>query len=199
MINAVWLIIFSLSLLFAAIGGSFSAVSDAVFRGGSKAVELAITLTGIVCFWSGIMEAARQSGVTEAVSVLLRPLTRTLFPSLKKGSKALEYIVMNITANLLGLGNAATPFGIMAIKELDRENNYLPYASDAMCMFVVINTAAPQLLPTTIIGLRSAAGAAAPYEITVPIWITSLCSLTAGIICARIMEKSRTFSRGGKG
>ena len=199
MINAVWLAIFSFSLLFGTISGRFSTVSDAIFHGGSKAVELALTLTGIVCFWSGVMEAARQSGATEAAAVLLRPLTRALFPSLKKGSKALEYIVMNITANLLGLGNAATPFGIMAIKELDRENNYSPYASDAMCMFVVINTAAPQLLPTTIIGLRSAAGAAAPYEITVPIWITSLCSLAAGVICARIMEKSRAFAPGGKG
>lgn len=195
MINAVWLSIFSLSLLYSAINGIFVSVTDAVFRGGSKAVELTITLTAIICFWSGIMEVARQSGITEAVAALLRPVTGFLFPSLKKGSKALEYIVMNITANLLGLGNAATPFGIMAVKELDRENGGSKRASDAMCMFVIINTAAPQLLPTTIIGLRSAAGAAAPYEITVPIWLTSLCSLAAGIICARIAEKCRSCGR----
>ena len=189
MINYLWSIIVCASLMFSFVSGKASAMTSAVFSSVSKAVDISITLLGIICFWSGIMETAKTSGFTKIVSGLLSPITKFLFPSLKKESAALSAITMNITANLFGLGNAATPFGLMAVKELERENGFSKRASDAMCMFVIINTASLQLLPTTIMGLRAKFGSAAPSEIIIPVWITSVLSLLIGVISAKISER----------
>ena len=189
MINYIWSIILCASLIFSFISGKGEAMSSVIFSSVSKAVDISITLLGIICFWSGMMEIAKNSGLTKKVEVLLRPLTKILFPSLKKESKALSAITMNITANLFGLGNAATPFGLIAVKELERENGFSKRASDAMCMFVIINTASLQLLPTTIMGLRAKFGSAFPSEIIVPVWITSVCALLIGVISAKILER----------
>lgn len=189
MINYIWSIILCASLVFSFFSGKGEAISAALFSSVSKAVDISVTLLGIICFWSGIMEIAKASGITKKVEILLRPITKILFPSLKKDSRALSAITMNITANLFGLGNAATPFGLIAIKELDRENGFSTRACDAMCMFVIINTASLQLLPTTIMGLRANLGSAFPAEIIVPVWITSISTLFIGVISAKILER----------
>lgn len=189
MINYIWSIILCASIIFSFISGKSEAMSTVIFSSVSKAVDISITLLGIICFWSGMMEIAKNSGLTKKVETLLRPLTKILFPSLKKESKALSAITMNITANLFGLGNAATPFGLIAVKELERENSFSNRASDAMCTFVIINTASLQLLPTTIMGLRAKFGSVYPAEIIVPVWITSACALLIGVISAKILER----------
>ena len=189
MINYIWSIILLLSLIYSFFTGTSGDITGIIFSAISRAVEIAISLFGIICFWSGIMEIAQRSGFTDLLCRGLSFFTRLLFPDVKKDSSAMRSITMNITANLLGLGNAATPFGLAAVKELDRENNYSPYASNAMCMLVIINTASIQLLPTTIMGLNAMAGGQNPSTVILPIWITSVLTLLIGVICAKICER----------
>ena len=189
MINYIWSFILIISFIYSFLSGTSADITGIIFSAISRAVEIAISLLGIICFWSGIMEIASSSGFTNLLCKALSVFTRHLFPDLKKDSAAMRYITMNITANLLGLGNAATPFGLAAVNELDRENGYSSYASNAMCMLVIINTASLQLLPTTIMGLNASAGGKNPAFIILPIWITSVCTLLIGVLCAKIFER----------
>lgn len=189
MINYIWSFILAASLIYSFFSGTAADITGIIFSSISRAVEIAASLFGIICFWSGIMEIAQKSGFTDLLCKFLGIFTKLLFPDVKKDSAAMRSITMNITANLLGLGNAATPFGLAAVNELDKENGYSSYSSNAMCMLVVINTASIQLLPTTIMGLNAAAGGQNPSAIIMPIWITSFLTLLIGVICAKICER----------
>ena len=165
----------------------FSALS-----GCGEAVSLVITLTGMLCLWSGLMEIARRCRLTEALARLLRPLTRWLFPTVPQGSPAMQAICMNLSANLLGLGNAATPWGLAAMRELQKLNPHKDSASNAMVTFVAMNTASLQLIPTTCAALRQQAGSAAPMEILPAVWLTGLSSLAVVLLLDRLLRgKSR--------
>ena len=142
-----------------------------------------------MCFWSGLLEIAKKSGLTYKLSKILEPFMRFLFPELKKNSPAISAMLMNMVANFLGLSNAATPLGLKAMEELNKENNYRKRASNAMCLFVVINTASVTLIPTTVIAMRAAAHSNEPFSIIVPVWICSAISVTVGITLAKIMAK----------
>ncbi len=191
MMNAVLAGMLIFSVVSAAFGGNMEALSAAALSGCGEAVTLVISLTGMLCLWCGLMKIAQQCRLTEAVARLFRPLTRLLFPELPAGSPALQAICMNLSANLLGLGNAATPLGLAAMRELQKLNRQKDTASNAMVTFVVLNTASLQLIPTTCAVLRQQAGSAAPMEILPAVWLSSVASAAAALTLARLL-------RGGK-
>ena len=165
--------------------GNLSALSDALLTGGSDAVSL----------WSGAMEVAVQSGLTRALSQALLPITRRLFPDLPPDSPAMGAISMNLTADLLGLGEAAVPSGLEAMREMEQLQGPGPDASGSMIRFVVLNTASFQLLPATIALLRAQHGSAAPLEILPAVWLTSLLSVSCGLLAAALLERRESHGR----
>ena len=177
------------AFLFGVITGETEAVAQGALTGAKNAVEMALGLLGMLCFWSGLLEIAKRSGLTEKLARIIRPITKVLFPKMKADSPALAAMVMNMTANFLGLSNAATPLGLAAMKELDKMNPEKERASDEMCMFVVINTASISLIPTTVITLRASAGSYDPFGIMAPVWICSLVALLVGVTAAKLMAR----------
>lgn len=180
------------SVITAAFRGNMNAVSAAALQGCGDAVQLIITLTGMMCLWCGVLNIASHCGLTEKLARLFRPLTRRLFPTLAPEGPAMQAICMNLSANLLGLGNAATPLGLAAMQELQKLNSHPDTASNAMLLFVVLNTASLQLIPTTNAYLRLQAGSTAPMEILPCVWIASVCSIAVGLLVALLpMRKGR--------
>lgn len=189
MLGYIWAGMIIFSYIFSILTGRTTSVTEAALSGAADAVSLTISMLGITCFWSGIMEIAKKSNLTEKIAKIMSPLISRLFPDISKNSPAYSAIIMNIIANLLGLSNAATPLGLRAMAELKRENNNKPLASDAMCMFVLINTASVTLIPSTVIALRAASGSFYPFEIILPAWISSFCTLFAGIALYKFLTK----------
>jgi spore maturation protein A len=179
-----------LSLLSGLLNGNIETITKGAIDGCAEGVSLCISLLGIMCFWTGISKIAEKSGLIEGFSKLIRPITKILFPRLKEGSEALSAIVMNMVANFFGMGNAATPLGIKAMKELDKINGRKD-ASNEMCTFAVINTASIQLIPSTIISLRQTFGSEDPGAIIVPVWIASIVAVTVAVISTKIFEKRK--------
>ena len=180
-----------LSLVFGACTGRMQEVSDAVFSGAGQGVEVCIALLGAMCFWSGLMKIADRSGITIFIGRLCRPIIRVLFPTLGKNSPAAGAMSLNFAANILGLGNAATPLGLKAMKCLQAENPRKDVASDNMLMFVVINTASLQIIPTTVATLRVKYGSVNPLDIMPAIWIASIGALLVGVLLAKLLNKWR--------
>lgn len=175
--------------LFCAIAtGKISELSGAIVNGGTDAISLAIKLTGVICLWNGLTSIAQKSGITALICKFLSPVLKLIFPKLKD-RKAKEAISMNIIANFLGLGNAATPLGLEAMKRLQKINPTPEKATNDMVRFVVINSAAIHLVPTTIALLRSEYGSSAPMEILTPALTTSLIALTFGLFMTNIFKK----------
>ena len=189
MMNYIWVFMIVFSYIYSFFAGTTEAVTASVFSGASKATEMVISLLGMMCLWTGLLEVAEQAGITKKIERLLSPITKILFPSLPDGSEAKSAIVMSMTANVLGLSNAATPLGLAAMNKLNKQSLTPGIATDDMCMFVVINTASITLIPTTLLTLRTAADSAAPFEIMVPVWICSLLSVASGIIAAKIFAR----------
>lgn len=177
-----------LSIITGAAGGTMAAVSTAAMNGCGQAVQLVISLAGTICLWSGVMGIADRSGLTDALGRAFRPLNRLLFRELDPDGPAVKAISMNMAANLLGLGNAATPLGIAAMKELEKVNRRPGTASQAMVTFVVLNTASLQLLPTTNAYLRLAAGSKEPMEILPAVWLASMVSIVTGVLMTRLLR-----------
>ncbi len=192
MINYVWSGLVVISILCSVFLGNTQNLSNAVIESGAKSIELILTMAGVMCLWSGIMKIAIESGFTNLISKLFSPLLRPLFPNLDKNSDAFQSITMNISANLLGLGNAATPFGLKAMEQLHTLNGKKNIASNEMVIFVVMNTASLQLLPTTLATLRKTYGSTAPFEIIVPVWISSVCALAVALILACTLNIKRS-------
>lgn len=192
MMNAVFAFLLLAGILFGALTGRMNEVSSALLTEGEQAVRLSLSLMGGFCFWGGITEIAKRSHLTDSIANALLPITGRLFRKINRRGEAMGAISMNITANLLGLGNAATPLGIAAMTALKKEERADSSATDNMALFVVMNTASLQLIPTTAAMLRAAAGAASPFDIISAVWCTSLVSLTVGITAVKL------FSSGGK-
>ena len=178
-----------IAVIFSALNGKISDVSAAAMSEAAGAVELVISLMGSVCLWSGLMRVADRSGFTQKLSRLFSPVTSLLFRGLDRDSPAAKAITMNLTANLLGLGNAATPLGITAMREMEKLDPQNRTASDNMITFVVLNTASLQLIPTTTAMLRLRAGSAAPMEILPAVWAASAASVASGIAAAKLYGK----------
>lgn len=192
MLNYIWAFMVIISFVSAAFGGRIDTLSDSVISGAASAIELIISIIGILCFWSGMMEIADKTGITKGIAKAFSPLLSRLFKNVDKDSSAMKNISLNISANLMGLGNAATPLGLNAMKELKRINNNRTEATDDMVLFVVLNTASLQLIPTTLCAYRSKFGSSAPFEIIPCVWLTSVVALTVGITVAKLfMHKNK--------
>ena len=177
------------SFVSSCLNGRINELSNAALTGCKDAVTLSITLCGAIAFWSGIMNIANRSGMVSFLSkILFRPLS-FLFPGIKKNGKAMQYIVLNFISNLLGLGNASTPLGINAMRELKEEEKCDKTASRNMIMLVVMNTASIQFFPSTIVALRASHGALNAADIVPCVWIVSLCSLSISIISVILFGK----------
>ena len=170
-----------LSLIFAAVNGSAEGLSNSVLSASEDAVQLTLTLLGTMAFWGGVMRIAEKSGLVRKISALFRPFLKVLFKGINESGEAFSAIVMNITANLMGLGNAATPLGIKAMKALAEEEHSNGTATGNMIMLVVINTASLQLLPTTVATLRLTHGSSAPLDVLPAILFSAACALTVGV------------------
>lgn len=188
MLDYIWSGLMLISVITAVITGRAELLTQAVFEGSTAAVTLLISLCGGMALWSGIMEIARVCGITKAISKVLRPVIIRIFPDVADDSGICEAICMNISANMLGLGNAATPFGLKAMKLMANKQNS-EIASSSMIRFVIINTASVQLIPTTVAQLRMEHGANNPMDILPAVWITSVASLVCALLAAVIFER----------
>lgn len=186
MINYIWLGMIALSILCAALNGRLDQLSTALLDGASGAVELSLFLLGSMCAWMGFLRIAEESGLTRLLARCFSPVIDRLFPDYREEAELKGKICMNLTANLLGLGNAATPLGIQAARRMAQGCGGI--ASDELCILVVLNTASIQLLPTTIASVRSAMGSTAPFDILPAIWFSSLLSLIAGLSAAKLLS-----------
>lgn len=186
MINLIWAIMIGLGVGVAAATGRMGAMTPAVMDSARDAVKLAIALAGPLALWSGLMKIAEESRATECVARLLRPIVSRLFPEIPEGHPAASSIIMSMSANLLGLGNAATPLGLRAMKHMQELNDDPETATDSMCTFLAITTSSITLVPTTIIALRASLGASNPADIMGPTLIATTCSTTAAIVFDRI-------------
>lgn len=187
MLNILWVGIMLLSLAAGAFTGRLEPVTNALLAGGGEAIKLALTLGGAMCLWGGLMRIAEKGGLTSLLAKGMVPVMRVLFPKLDPAGPACRAMLMNMAANLLGLGNAATPLGLKAMAELEKENPQPGTASNHMVVFVVLNTASIQLIPTTVATLRLQYGAAAPLDILPAVWLTSFASAIVAVTLAKIL------------
>lgn len=183
-----WTGMVAVSLVFGILTGSVGELGGAALEGATAAVELCVSMAGIMCLWTGVMEVMEQCGLSAALARLFRPLLRRLLPEASRDEETLAAISANLSANLLGLGNAATPAGVRAAQAMARELRGSK-ASDELCLLVVLNTASIQLLPVTIAAVREAAGAAVPFDILPAVWVTSLCSVTVGLLTGKCLSR----------
>ena len=191
MLNYIWGFMIVISIVVSLFTGKVEETAAGAAEGAAAAIESCISLLGIMCLWTGLAKIGEKAGLIRVFAKILRPITRLLFPRLDPNGRAVNSIVMNMVANLFGMGNAATPLGIKALGELNRLNGGRHTASDEMCMFVVVNTASIQLLPTTLISMRQTWGSASPGEVIVPVWIVSVCAVCAGVTVAKLFERRR--------
>lgn len=189
MMNYIWIAIIFFSIIISLFNGTTNEVSNSILTSGNTAVELCFSLLGTFCLWNGIMNIAEKSGLSQILSKIMSPILCKLFKGLDKKSDAIMPISLNITSNLLGLSNAATPIGIEAMKKLSNENKNKEIASNNMALFVVMNSSALRIIPTTIAAIRSNHNSINPFEIIPPSIITSICALTVGVTTTKILER----------
>lgn len=189
MLNILWPIFIVISVIYAILAGNLESLNNEIFESINNVVQFSLTLVGITCFWTGIMAIASKTTTIKYLSKLLQPIIKLLFPNMKKESEAGQSIVMNIVANILGLGNAATPLGLKAMSELQKENIEKEKLSDNMMMLIVLNTASLQIIPTTVLAIRSSLGSSNPNMIIFPVWIATICAAIVGIIATKFLIK----------
>ena len=183
----VWCGMVLLSLVFGAASGRLDAVAAAALEGAQAAIQLSISMAGVLCLWSGVMEVMNVCGLSAGLARAFRPILRRLLPDACRDTETLAAVSANVSANLLGLGNAATPLGIRAACRMARGCGGV--ASDELCLLVVLNTASIQLIPATVASVRSAAGCRTPFDILPAVWLSSAISVTAGLLTARLLSR----------
>ena len=183
----VWTGMVAASLLAGIVTGQIADVGTAALQGAAAAVDLCLSMAGILCLWTGIMEIMERCGLAAGLAHLFRPLLRHLLPRASRDEETLAAVSANVSANLLGLGNAATPLGIRAARRMSRGCEGV--ASDELCRLVVLNTASIQLLPTTVASVRAAFGCRSPFDILPAVWLSSVLSVSAGLLMARLLSR----------
>ena len=189
MLNILWPAFIILSFIYGLISGKVNEINNGIFKSLTDAVELTITFLGTICLWDGLMEIVKRTTLINKLSKILRPLINILFPELKENEKAKQEISMNLIANILGLGNAATPLGLKAMKTMQKENKKKDTLSNSMMMFIVLNTASLQLIPTNVIAIRTSLNSNNPTNIILPVWIATISAAIVGIIFTKILIK----------
>ena len=192
MLNYIWGSIILVSIACAVFTGNIEPLSSSIMSGASDAINLIITMAGMMSLWTGLLKIAEEGGLTTILAKLFKPILKHLFKDCPEDSPAMRAICMNITANILGLGNAATPMGISAMKELNKLNKTPGVSSNSMVTFVVMNTASIQLIPTMMSILRQKYGSASPFDVIPAIWISSVTALLVGIALTK-SSKSEDF------
>lgn len=194
MLNIIWFLLLAIGIIVGAANGKMQAVTDAAIDSAGTAVELSIGLIGVMALWLGIMKICEDSGLVNLLSRAVRPIMVRLFPDVPKDHPAMGAMMMNISANILGLGNAATPLGIKAMTELDKLNPHKGVATNAMVMFLAINTSSVTLISATTIALRASAGSHDPTSIIAPTILATIFSTAAGITAVLLLQKLPMFS-----
>lgn len=189
MINYIWFVMIFFGVLVGLFSGNGEVISKSIINSADSTVSMIIGLVGLMCFWCGVMKVAEKSGFTNKLAKVLRPVLKLIFKEASKDEKALGAIVMNITANMMGLGNAATPFGIKAMQEMDRLNKDKGVASNDMSLFLVLNAACIQLVPSTVISIRAAVGSSNPGAIILPAVLSSTVAAVTGVIICKLLQK----------
>ena len=185
--TAIWTGMVVISVLCGLATGRGAEVAAAAMEGTGAAVELSLSIAGMMCLWTGVMEVMRRSGLADRLSRLLGPVLRRLFPQMARNRAIMDSISANVSANLLGLGNAATPLGLEAARRMGEKSGGT--ASDALCMLVVCNTASIQLIPTTVAAVRAGAGSQAPFDILPAVWLASAISVSVGIGACKVLAR----------
>ena len=189
MLNYMWPILIICSFGYAIISGNIENVNNSIFESLEEVISLSMTLFGTMCLWCGLMEIVKNTSTMKKLIKLLRPILNWLFPESKNNKEAMENISINTISNILGLGNAATPAGIKAMESLQKENKNNKRLSNSMMMLIVLNTTSIELIPTTVIAIRSSLNAASPADIIIPIWFSTIIGTTVGVISTKILIK----------
>ncbi|MHB8917993.1 MAG: nucleoside recognition domain-containing protein [Desulfocucumaceae bacterium] len=197
MVNLIWLGMIVFGILAAASNGNIEVVTNAAIKGANSAVKTSLGLIAIITFWLGIMKLAEEAGIVSFMSRLIAPAMRFLFPGIPGDHPAMGAIIMNISANILGLGNAATPMGLIAMQEMQKLNRGDSRTATApMCTFLALNTSCITLIPTTIIGIRAMHGSADPTEVVGATIFATTCGMTVAVVLDRILRS--IYSRPGR-
>lgn len=191
MVNIIWFSLIGVSIIYSLLTGNISLINDEIILSGKKAFDLIITMLEVTVLWTGILRIAENSGLLSKFSRLLSPFLSKLFPSVPKGHPSLDYISSNVAANMMGLGSAATPFGLKAMKELQNINQDKTKASDAMITFLVLNTSGVTIIPTTVIALRLTANSNNPSEIIITCILATIISSIAGLTFDYFIRRKR--------
>ena len=189
MINVIWFGILFIGIVFGLASGNGELLSKTIVTTTEDTVQLIIQLLGMMSLWCGVMKIAEKSGLTDKLAKILKPVLRLIFKEAGQDDKALGAIVMNITANMFGLSNAATPFGIKAMEEMDRLNGHRDKASNDMVLFLILNAACIQFVPTTVVSIRAAVGSANPGAIILPALCVTTSASVIGIILCKLLQK----------
>lgn len=189
MINKIWPIFIIISIIYAFISGNIENLNNSIFDSLKETVNLLLTFLGTICLWNGIMKIVNQTSLIDKLILLFKPLINFLFPDLKRNEDAKKDISMNIIANVLGLGNAATPLGLNAMKTMQKDNIKKDTLNNSMIMFILLNTASLQIIPTTVIAIRSSLGSKYPSKIIFGVWIASLLAVFSAVIITKIIFK----------
>lgn len=192
MLNIVWPIFIIISFSYAIFSGNLENLNSSIFESTNSAIQLSINLLGTICLWNGIMQIANSTSIIEKLTKFLKPVIRFLFPKLKDNQQIQKEISMNMIANILGLGNAATPLGLKAMKSMQKENSKKDTLTDSMMMFIVINTASIQIIPTTVIAIRNSLGSDNPTSIVFPVWIATIFAAIARNNCYKNIDQSKS-------
>jgi len=186
--SLIWVLMIICSVVFSILGGCTEAVSAAAMEGATAGITLSMTLAGSLCLWSGLAKVMEKGGINRILAKILSPILARIYPMTSKDETAMGYLSANISANLLGLGNAATPLGIAATKRM-KVLQGSDEAGDELCRLIIMNTASIQLIPSTVAAARAAAGSVSPFDILPAVWVTSLCSVIAGLTAAFFFSK----------
>ena len=189
MLNILWPIFIIISYIYACFSGNIENINIGIFDSCKSAVELTITFLGTITLWSGIMQIAKDSSLSKKLTIILKPFIKFLFPEINEKDKVHEEISLNIIANILGLGNAATPLGLKAMKSLSKKTSSSNTLSNPMAMLILLNTASLQIIPTTVIALRTSLCSTDPTKIIFPVWVSTICAAIAGVISVKFFIK----------
>lgn len=186
MLNILWPVFILISFIYAFLVGNIDKVNQSIFESAANSVQLTMTFLGTICLWNGIIKIAQKTSIIEKLTQKLGPLINFLFPEIRENDKVKKEISMNIIANILGLGNAATPIGLKAMKTLQKENPKKDTITNSMAMFIVINTASLQIIPTTVIAIRTSLNSEEPTKIIFPVWGATITAAIVAIVATKI-------------
>lgn len=201
MLNIIWPVFILISLVYAMYSGNLEKMNNSIFESAESSVELTITFLSTICLWTGIMKIAQKTKIMKYLSILLKPIINFLFPEYKNNEEIKKEISMNMIANILGLGNAATPLGLKVMKNMQKDNKDKKVLTNSMAMFIVINTASLQVIPTTVIAIRNSLNSENPTKIIIPVWVATISAFIVVVITTKIfinIDKKRRKYGGNK-